>query len=667
MNYTELDHKAINTIRFLAVDAVQKANSGHPGMPMGAAPMAYVLWTRFLKFNPRDPEWPNRDRFLLSAGHGSMLLYSLLHLTGYDMPMEQLKNFRQWDSITPGHPENHLAPGVEVTTGPLGQGFGNGVGMAMAERHIAAHFNRGGYDVMDHYTYAIVSDGDLMEGVASEAASLAGHLGLGKLIYLYDDNHISIDGSTNLAFTEDVGRRFEAYNWHVQRIDDGNDLEAIERAISAAQNVDDQPSIIMVRTHIGYGSPNQQDTADVHGSPLGEDEVVLTKRALDWPEDTTFYVPDDVREHMLRAVERGRQWQSEWEETLGRYSEEYPELRKEWDRWWSGSLPDDWDADVPAFDTGSTIATRKSGGAVLNAIAQRVTNLVGGSADLTPSNKTDFDGAEDFQRNNYEGRYFRFGVREHGMGAALNGMALHGGLIPFGGTFLIFSDYMRPSVRLAALSHAHVIYVYTHDSVFLGEDGPTHQPVEHLASLRAMPNIVVLRPGDANEVAEAWRVAMQQKSRPVALSLTRQGVETLDRTKYASADGVHKGAYVLADNSDGNPEIILLATGSEVPLVARAYEHLVDDGIEARVVSMPSWELFEEQSQAYRDEVFPPAATKRLAVEAGASLGWDRWVGPEGDTITIDRFGASAPWKDIAKELGFTVENVVAKAKALLT
>lgn len=666
MSYTDLDHEAINTIRFLAVDAVQKANSGHPGMPMGAAPMAYVLWTRFLKFNPRDPNWPNRDRFLLSAGHGSMLLYSLLHLTGYDMPMEQLKNFRQWNSITPGHPENHLAPGVEVTTGPLGQGFGNGVGMAIAERHIAAHFNRDDYDVMDHYTYAIVSDGDLMEGVASEAASLAGHLGLGKLIYLYDDNHISIDGSTNLAFTEDAGKRFEAYGWHVQRIDDGNDLEAIERAISAAQNVDDQPSIILVRTHIGYGSPNKQDTAEVHGSPLGEDEVVRTKRALDWPEDKKFYVPDDVREYMLEAMEQGQTWQSEWEEMLGQYSEEYPELRQEWDRWWSGTLPDDWDVDVPAFDAGSTIATRKSGGAVLNAIAQRVTNLVGGSADLTPSNKTDFDGAEDFQRNNYEGRYFRFGVREHAMGAALNGMALHGGLIPFGGTFLIFSDYMRPSVRLAALSGAHVIYVYTHDSVFLGEDGPTHQPVEHLASLRAMPNIVVLRPGDANEVAEAWRVAMQQKSRPVAFSLTRQGVETLDRTKYASADGVRKGAYVLADNSDGTPELILLATGSEVPLVVKAYEQLVDEGIAARVVSMPSWELFQEQSQAYRDEVLPPAATKRLAVEAGASLGWDRWIGPEGDTITIDRFGASAPWKDIARHLGFTVENVVAKAKALL-
>lgn len=666
MSYTDLDQKAINTIRLLAVDAVQKANSGHPGMPMGAAPMAYVLWTRFMRYNPRDPAWPNRDRFILSAGHGSMLLYSLLHLTGYDMPMEQLKSFRQLGSITPGHPENHPAPGIEVTTGPLGQGFGNGVGMAIAERYVASYFNRDGYDLMDHYTYAIVSDGDLMEGVASEAASIAGHLGLGKLIYLYDDNHISIDGSTELAFTEDVGRRFEAYHWHVQRIDDGNDLDAIERAISAARNVEDRPSIILVRTHIGYGSPNKQDTASAHGEPLGEDEVVLTKRALGWPEDRTFYVPEDVREHMLRAVERGRDWQAEWEETLAHYGDDYPELRAEWDRWWSADLPAGWDADVPTFEAGASIATRKSGGAVLEAIAQRVPNLIGGSADLTPSNKTKFKGAEDFQRHNRGGRYFRFGVREHGMGAILNGLALHGGVIPFGGTFLIFSDYMRPSIRLAALSRAHVIYVYTHDSVFLGEDGPTHQPVEHLASLRAMPNLLVLRPGDANEVAEAWRIAMTQRKRPVALALTRQGVETLDRTRYASAEGVHRGAYVLADSSDGTPEVILLATGSEVPLVVEAYEQLTEEGIGTRVVSMPSWELFEEQPAAYRDEVLPPAATRRLAVEAGASLGWDRWVGPDGDTITIDRFGTSAPRTDVAEEYGFTVENVVAKAEALL-
>ncbi len=621
MSYTELDQLAVNTIRFLAVDAVQKANSGHPGMPMGAAPMAYVLWTRFLKHNPRNPDWPNRDRFILSAGHGSMLLYALLHLTGYDLPIEELKRFRQWGSKTPGHPEYRIAPGVETTTGPLGQGFGNGVGMAIAERHLAAHFNRPGYEIVDHYTYAIVSDGDLMEGISHEAASLAGHLGLGKLIYLYDDNDISIDGPTNLTFTEDVAMRFQAYGWHVLRVADGNDMEAIEQAIVEARQVLDRPSLIIVRTHIGYGSPHKQDTAAAHGEPLGEEEVRLTKRNLGWPEDKTFYVPDEVYAHMRQAVERGAQWEQEWRDLFARYAEAYPELARQWDQFWSGELPEGWDAELPTFEAGTSVATRAASGKVLDAIAPRIPNLIGGSADLTPSNKTKFEGATDFQRDHYSGRYIHFGVREHAMGTVLNGIAYHGGLVPYGGTFLIFSDYMRPPVRLAAMSHLHVIYVFTHDSVWLGEDGPTHQPVEQLANLRAIPNLVVIRPADANETVEAWRVALALKNRPVALALSRQGVPTLDRSRYAPAEGVRRGAYVLADSRPGTPDLILIATGSEVPLAAAAYEQLAAEGIAVRLVSMPSWELFAEQPRSYRETVLPPDVKARLAVEAGATLG----------------------------------------------
>ncbi len=666
MSYTELDQLAVNTIRFLAVDAVQKANSGHPGMPMGAAPMAYVLWTRFLKHNPRNPDWPNRDRFILSAGHGSMLLYALLHLTGYDLPIEELKRFRQWGSKTPGHPEYRIAPGVETTTGPLGQGFGNGVGMAIAERHLAAHFNRPGYEIVDHYTYAIVSDGDLMEGISHEAASLAGHLGLGKLIYLYDDNDISIDGPTNLTFTEDVAMRFQAYGWHVLRVADGNDMEAVEQAIVEARQVLDRPSLIIVRTHIGYGSPHKQDTAAAHGEPLGEEEVRLTKRNLGWPEDKTFYVPDEVYAHMRQAVERGAQWEQEWRDLFARYAEAYPELARQWDQFWSGELPEGWDAELPTFEAGTSVATRAASGKVLDAIAPRIPNLIGGSADLTPSNKTKFEGATDFQRDHYSGRYIHFGVREHAMGTVLNGIAYHGGLVPYGGTFLIFSDYMRPPVRLAAMSHLHVIYVFTHDSVWLGEDGPTHQPVEQLANLRAIPNLVVIRPADANETVEAWRVALALKNRPVALALSRQGVPTLDRSRYAPAEGVRRGAYVLADSRPGTPDLILIATGSEVPLAAAAYEQLAAEDIAVRLVSMPSWELFAEQPRSYRETVLPPDVKARLAVEAGATLGWERWVGDGGDVLGIDHFGASAPYKVLMEQFGFTVEAVVSRAKQVL-
>ncbi|MDQ7029831.1 MAG: transketolase [Ardenticatenia bacterium] len=666
MSYTELDQLAVNTIRFLAVDAVQQANSGHPGMPMGAAPMAYVLWTRFLRHNPRNPEWPNRDRFVLSAGHGSMLLYALLHLTGYDLSLDEIRRFRQWGSKTPGHPEYRVAPGIETTTGPLGQGFANGVGMAIAERHLAALFNRPGYDIVDHYTYAIVSDGDLMEGISSEAASLAGHLGLGRLIYLYDDNDISIDGSTNLTFTEDVAMRFHAYGWHVLRVADGNDLEAIEQAIAEARQVLDHPSLIIVRTHIGYGSPHKQDTAAAHGEPLGEEEVRLTKRNLGWPEEPPFYVPGDVAAHMGRAVERGDQWEREWRHLFARYADEYPEQARLWEQFWTGTLPDGWDADLPTFEPGTHVATRAASGNVLDTLAPRVRNLIGGSADLTPSNKTKFTGATLFHRDDYSGRYLHFGVREHAMGAILNGMAYHGGLRPYGGTFLVFSDYMRPAIRLAALSHLHVIYVFTHDSIWLGEDGPTHQPVEHLASLRAMPNLVVIRPGDANEVVEAWRVALTMRERPVALVLSRQKVNTLDRTRYAPATGLRQGAYVLAESHPSRPDLILIATGSEVPLAAAAYERLADEGLAVRLVSMPSWELFAEQDESYRHSVLPPDVKARLAVEAGATLGWERWVGEHGRVVGIDHFGASAPYTVLMEKLGFTVEHVVNQAKQVL-
>lgn len=660
-----IEQLSINTIRFLAADAVQKAESGHPGMPMGTAPMAYVLWQNYLKHNPRDVKWFDRDRFVLSAGHGSMLLYSLLHLTGYDLPMEELKQFRQWESKTPGHPENFITPGVETTTGPLGQGIATAVGMAIAERFLAAHFNEPSFEVVDHFTYAIVSDGDLMEGISHEAGSLAGHLGLGKLICLYDDNEISIDGSTELSFTEDVGKRFEAYGWQVLKVEDGNDLAAIDRAISEARADLSRPTLIAVRTIIGFGAPHKQGTSGAHGEPLGEEEVVAAKKNLGWPADQHFFVPDEVYEHMRQAVTRGEEQEREWNELMNRYAERFPTKAKKLRDWYAGKLSEGWESVLPEFAAGDKLATRASSGKVLGVLAPKLGNLIGGSADLTPSNKTDVKGREDFQKDNYRGEYFRFGVREHGMAAAMNGMVLHGGVRPYGGTFLIFSDYMRPAVRLAALMHAPSIFVFTHDSIGLGEDGPTHQPIEHLMSLRTIPNLVVLRPGDANEVAQAWRAAILNDSGPSAFALSRQNLPTLDRTKYASAEGVLKGAYVLSD-SEGTPDIILIATGSELQHIVAAGETLAEEGVKVRLVSMPSWELFEAQPESYRQEVFPPAVTKRLAIEAGVTLGWERYVGPEGRVIGIDHFGASAPANILMEEFGFTAENVLKQARQLL-
>jgi transketolase len=663
----KLDQLCINTLRTLAMDAVQKANSGHPGMPMGAAPMAYVLWTHFLKHNPANPHWPNRDRFVLSAGHGSMLLYSLLHLTGYDLPLEELQNFRQWSSRTPGHPEHGLTPGVETTTGPLGQGFANGVGMAIAERFLAEHFNRPGHTVVDHTTYAIVSDGDLMEGVASEAASLAGHLSLDKLIYLYDDNHISIEGSTDLAFTEDVEHRFKAYGWHVQRVDDGNDLAAITTAIEAAQAATEQPSLIMVRTHIAYGSPGKQDTAEAHGAPLGEEEVRRTKENLGWPPEPPFYIPDEVLLRFREALDRGQAWEAEWQARFETYAAEYPQLAAEWQTAMNGQLPIGWDADLPDFvPADGPLATRKASGQVLNAIAPYLPTLLGGSADLAPSTNTLLKKYGDISSGDFSGRNLHFGVREHAMGSIANGMALHGGLIPYTGTFLIFSDYMRPPIRLAAMMGLPVVFIFTHDSVWLGEDGPTHQPIEQLVALRAIPGLVVLRPADAAETVEAWRVALMHREGPVALALTRQKLPVLDRAELADADGVARGAYVLADAEGERPDILLIATGSEVHLAVEAREQLAKQGVEARVVSMPSWELFEQQPQTYRDQVLPPTVTARLAIEAGVPQGWHRYVGPVGEVIALNRFGASAPYKTLMEKFGFTAENIASRALALL-
>ncbi len=662
-----LHQLCINTIRTLAMDAVQKANSGHPGMPMGAAAMAYVLWTRFLKHDPANPAWPDRDRFVLSAGHGSMLLYSLLHLTGYALDLDELKSFRQWGSRTPGHPERGLAPGVETTTGPLGQGFANGVGMALAERFLAHHFNRPGHTIVDHFTYAIVSDGDLMEGVSSEAASLAGHLGLGKLIYLYDDNRISIEGSTDLAYTEDVARRFLAYGWHVQRLSDGNDLAAVTAALRAAQMEAHRPSMIITRTHLGFGSPHKQDSAEAHGAPLGQEEVNLTKQALGWPLEPAFYIPDQALAHFREALGRGRAWEEEWETRFQAYAREYPELAAEWQRAMAGTLPEGWQAALPVFSPQEgPMATRTASGKVLNALSPVLPTLLGGSADLAPSTDTYVKGAGDFQAKSPGGRNLRFGVREHAMGGILSGLALHGGVIPYGGTFLVFSDYMRPSIRLAALMGLGVIYVFTHDSIGLGEDGPTHQPVEQLAALRAIPGLTVIRPADATETVAAWRMALEHRDGPVALILTRQKLPILDRTKYPPASGLARGAYVLADPPGRCPEITLIATGSEVHLALLARERLLGQGIAARVVSMPSWEFFDREPQEYRDQVLPPEMTARLAVEAGISQGWHRYVGSAGDVISIERFGASAPYEILMEKFGFTVGNVVSRALALL-
>jgi transketolase len=663
---SELDRLCINTIRGLAMDAVQKANSGHPGLPMGAASMAYVLWTRHLRCDPLKPRWPNRDRFVLSAGHGCMLLYSLLHLTGYDMPLDELKQFRQWGSETPGHPEYHLDRGIETTTGPLGQGFGNGVGMAIAEKYLAAHFNRPGHELVNYKIYAIVSDGDLMEGVGSEAASLAGHLGLSNMVYLYDDNHISIEGDTALAFTESRAKRFEAYGWFVQSIEDGNDLEAIDKALKAAKAETERPSIIMVRTHIADGSPNKHDTAGAHGSPLGEEEVKLSKENLGIPLEPKFYIPDEVLAYFRKAIERGEKAETEWQERLNSYRQAFPDLAAEWDCYVRGELPEGWKSKLPMFKpSDGPMATRKASEAVLNAISPSLPTLLGGSADLAPSTNTLIKGEAAFEKGSYGGRNFHFGVREHAMGSALNGMALSG-LIPYGATFLIFSDYMRPTLRLAALMKIHSIFVYTHDSVFLGEDGPTHQPIEQIPSLRAIPNLSLIRPADANETAVAWRVAIERNDGPVALALTRQKLPVIDREKYASAEGLAKGAYILADSKGKRPDAILVASGSEVSVALDAYEKLVAEGVAARVVSMPSWDLFEKQTQTYRDEVLPPETTPRLAIEAAYPFGWERYIGPKGAVIGMTRFGASAPYKVLAEKFGFTVDNIVRRARELL-
>lgn len=677
-----IDQLSINTIRTLSIDAVQKANSGHPGAPMGMAPSAYVLWTRFLKHNPKNPSWPDRDRFVLSAGHGSMLIYSMLHLTGYDVPLEEIKRFRQWESRTPGHPERGMTPGVETTTGPLGQGFGNGVGMAMAEAYLAARYNRPGFAIVDHFTYGIVSDGDLMEGVSAEAASLAGHLKLGKLIYLYDNNRISLAGGTDLTFTEDCAKRFEAYGWHTVHVEDGNDVEAIERALKAARAETSRPSLVLVRTHIGYGSPGKQDTFEAHGSPLGEAEVKLTKENLGWPLDPPFAVPDHALALFRQAVAAGEKAEASWKERFHAYAEKFPALAEEFDQVINGQLPQGWAESVPQFPADPKgVATRTASGKILNAIAPKLPTLIGGSADLNPSTFTVLTKLGDFQSPerkfadgqgaagggwDYAGRNIHFGVREHGMGAALNGMAAHGGVIPYGSTFLIFSDYLRPSIRLAALMELGVIYVFTHDSIGVGEDGPTHQPIEQLAALRAIPHLTVIRPADANETAVAWRVAIESRANPVALALTRQGVPTLDRSRFAPAEGLRKGAYVLADAAGGNPDLILIGTGSEVSLVVAASEQLAEHNIRARVVSMPSWELFEQQPQAYRETVLPRAVRARLAVEAGLPLGWHRYVGDGGDVLAIERFGASAPGNVVMEKFGFTVNRVVERAQALI-
>jgi transketolase len=664
----KLDELCVNTIRMLSVDSVENANSGHPGMPMGAATMAYVLWDRFLRHNPANPDWPDRDRFVLSAGHGSMLLYSLLHLAGYDLSLEDLRSFRQWDSKTPGHPESYVTAGVETTTGPLGQGFANGVGMAIAERYLGARFNRPDCEIVNHYIYGIVSDGDLMEGVSHEAASLAGHLKLGNIIYLYDDNHISIDGSTDLSFTEDRIERFEAYGWHVQRVEDGNDVGAIETAIRAAQEEDHRPSLISVRTHIGYGSPHKQDTSSAHGEPLGAEEIKLTKKNLGWPVDPAFFVPDEVRKHFRGGLEKGKALEKEWTDRFETYEKSHPELALQWRQWMKRELPDGWDKELPSFPTDAKgTATRGVSGTVLNAVAPILPNLIGGSADLSPSNKTFIKGEEIFQGGQFRGRNFHFGVREHGMGSTMNGMALHGGLIPYGGTFLVFADYMRPPIRLAAMMGLKVIYVFTHDSIGLGEDGPTHQPVEHLAALRAIPDLTVLRPCDANETVEAWRFALEQKDGPVVLALTRQSVPVLDREAFASADGLHRGAYVLSPtNEDEDPEVILMGTGSEVHLAIEAARTLEEKGVSARVVSMPSWELFDRQPEAYQSRVLPAAVKARVAVEAGIIQGWHRYLGEKGEFVGLDHFGASAPYKTLYEKFGITTDRIVEKALELL-
>ena len=665
MKNDSIKEKAIKTIKFLSVDGVQTANSGHPGLPLGNAGVAYSLWMKIMKYNPKNPDWFNRDRFVLSGGHGSMLLYTMLHLTGYDVSMEDLKSFRQWGSITPGHPENELTPGVEVTTGPLGQGFANGVGMAIAEAHLAAEFNRPGHTIVDHYTYGIVTDGDLMEGVASEAASLAGHLKLGKLIYFYDNNYISIDGSTKLAFTEDRAARFKAYGWHVSHVDDPYDIEKLVSKVDTAKQ-DNRPSLIIVNTTIGDGLPSVEGTEEAHGSPPGWEEIEVAKQNAEWPSEKKFYVPDDIKEHFLTKVEDGRVLEASWEKELSAYEGAFPDLAKDLTRRINGELPEGWESALPEFPADEKgMATRVASGKVINALATSLPELMGGSADLAPSNKTWIDGELDFQADTPQGRNMHFGVREHAMGAIVNGMSVHGGLIPYGGTFLVFSDYMRGAIRLSALSEYPAIWIFTHDSIGVGEDGPTHQPVEHTASLRVIPNLVTIRPADANETAQAWRYAIKHHG-PVALLLTRQKLSTIDRDTYSEAEGLLRGAYVLADMGQNDPEIILMASGSEVNLILNAASHLAAEGVNVRVVSFPSWEIFAQQEQSYKDEVLPPDVKTRIAVEAGSTFGWERWVGDHGRIIGIDKFGASAPGDRVMKEYGFSVANVIENALDLL-
>ncbi|REK65073.1 MAG: transketolase [Brevibacillus sp.] len=664
--HTSVDQLAINTIRTLAIDAIEKANSGHPGMPMGAAPMAHVLWSRFMKVNPRNPQWINRDRFVLSAGHGSMLLYAMLHLMKYDVSLEDIHNFRQWGSKTPGHPEYGHTPGVDATTGPLGQGIAMAVGMAMAEKHLAAVYNRDGFDIVDHYTYVICGDGDLMEGVSSEASSLAGHLKLGKLIVLYDSNDISLDGELSRSFSENVAQRYQAYGWQYLRVEDGNDLAAIEAAIAEAKQDLDRPTLIEVKTVIGYGSPNKGGSNASHGAPLGKEEVKLTKANYQWPHEAEFHVPAEVADYYAKLAAAGEQAEAAWRERFAEYAKAYPELARQFQTAADGQLPAGWDSQLPTYEAGTKLATRAASGNAINALAKTVPYLFGGSADLAHSNNTMIKEAGNFLPGSYDGRNIWFGVREFAMGAALNGMALHGGLKVYGGTFFVFSDYLRPAIRLSALMKQPVVYVFTHDSIAVGEDGPTHEPIEQLASLRAMPGLTVLRPADAVETNEAWKYAISRTDEPVILVLTRQNLPVLNETIEKAAEGVGKGAYVLADAPDGNPQLVLIATGSEVSLCMQAREVLAAKGIQARVVSMPSWELFERQPQEYRDAVIPPTVKARLAVEMASPLGWERYVGDGGKVLGINQFGASAPGERIMTEYGFTVDNVVAEAEKLL-
>lgn len=667
---TDIDTLCINTIRTLSLDAIQKANSGHPGLPLGMAPAAYVLWTKFLRHNPKNPKWFGRDRFLLSAGHGSMLIYSLLHLTGYDLGLDEIKNFRQLHSRTPGHPENILTPGVEITTGPLGQGFANGVGMAMAQAHLASRFNKPGHRLIDGYIYGIVSDGDLMEGISYEAASMAGHLKLGSLIYLYDDNRITIDGSTDLAFSEDVTKRFESCGWAVSTVEDGNDIKAIEAAIKAAQKIKDRPKLIRVKTIIGYGMP-KQGTSKAHSDAPGTDAVKETKRNLGWPENKSFFVPKEALAHFRSAVKTGAKLEKDWNAAFKKYEKAHPALAAELSGRIAGRLPEGWEAALPSFDGTDAKATRAYSGEVINAIAGTIPAMIGGSADLSPSNNTVIKGSADFQAGSYQNRNIHYGVREHAMGSTMNGMALFGGVIPFGGTFQTFSDYMRPAIRLAALSHIQVIYVFTHDSIGLGEDGPTHQSVEHLAALRAIPNLALIRPCDAHETREAWRAALKRTNAPTAFAFSRQKVALIDRKKFAKADGLHKGGYVLAEAADkagkkAEPKLILIATGSEVGLALEARERLNAAGTPTRVVSMPCWEFFDEQSAKYKETVLPAKVKARLAIEAGVSMGWAKYVGDAGDTMCVDKFGTSAPAEDVFRDYGFTLENVIKKGRKLI-